>query len=81
MEKLEDVVNKETKEVTKKYKNPQFFGKAENLFEYYVNERIRDSKSETIEELINEIKEIKKYIGEVVKRENITLKDFHNESV
>lgn len=81
LEKLENVVNKETKEVTQKYKNPQFFGRFETLLEYCLYDRIKDSKSETIEELINEIKEYKKHVTDLVKRENINLKDFQNESV
>ena len=81
LDKIAEVVDKETKEIKNQPKEIGCYWKFENSLERCLQEIIRDSESTSIEELINEIKEFKRCVVEIVKRENITLKALQDESV
>ena len=81
LEKYEDVEDRKTGEIKKMWKDAGYYGSIEPILNRYIKERIRDSEATSVNELIAELKEIKLHISDVLKRENITLEDFQNDSV
>ena len=81
LEKYEDVKDRETGQINQKWKDVGYYGTIEHVLNKYKNERIRDSEASSIEDLVVELKEMKLHISDVVKKENITLKDFQHDPV
>ena len=81
LEKYEDVEDRKTGEIKQVWKDAGYYGSIEPILNRYTKERVRDSEASSVDDLIIELKEIKLHINNIVKRENITLKDFQNDSV
>lgn len=73
LQKYEDVIDRKTKEVvSKEWKDYGYFGTSlTSAIKKYVNEKIKDSDTLEVKELLAKLDELKLHIEKTVKRENI----------
>lgn len=72
LEKLEDVEDRQTKEIKQVWKNKGYFGyNLRSCLKKYTSESLRDSGGKNVEQLIEYINALEEHIDKVVKRENI----------
>ena len=81
LEKRSEVKDRKTEEIKYVWKDVGYFGRLEHLLEKYKQERIRVSESNSVDDLIEELKNIKLCINNVVKKENIAFTEMNNEPV
>lgn len=81
LERISEIKDRETGEVKFQPKDVGYYGNLDHLLNRYLQEKIRDSESESVGDLLEELLLVKLYIKDVVKKENITLDDFKNDSL
>ncbi|MCM3109871.1 hypothetical protein [Lederbergia lenta] len=79
LEKQEEVKEKKSGEIKQVWKFVGFYGTMNSALRRYIDEKIRDLEEVTEPELIKVLKDLKRHIDIVVKRENIILEKAKDE--